>query len=144
MGCFNEEDTFIRLKGKVPEGYWFPGDDDLYYQNINAYKINTLWCEKVKSFPRFIYKPQTGFNRFVNQQSAFFYQMGIVDRRDEKLKNFKYKFGGKTEFNPDLTIKINVSAKKQILKTLDTLSINRKTVFSDYDSTAKYIVEKYR
>jgi hypothetical protein len=102
-----------------------------------------LWSQKIKYFPRFIYKPQTGFNRFVNQQSAFFYQIEDFFEQDIDF-NLTYKLGGKTEFKPDLTIKINADAKEQILETLDTLSINRKTVFSDYDSTAKYIVDKYR
>jgi hypothetical protein len=141
--------TEKNVKSKeLPEGYWFPTDDNPEYKNIYvykmyAYKISTLWSEKIKHFPKFIYKPLTGFNRFVNQQSAFFYQMNVSDDRDKRFPNLKYKFGGRTEFKPNLTIKIKAEAKKSILKTLDMLSINRKTVYSDYDSTAAYIKEKY-
>ena len=42
---------------------------------------------------------------------------------------------------PDITIEI--ANKKMILKELDTLGINLKTVFGDYDSIAKYIKNSF-
>lgn len=40
-------------------------------------------------------------------------------------------------------IEIHIKNKQNILKELDKVGINRKTLFCDYDSIAGYIKEKY-
>lgn len=82
--------------------------------------------------PPVLYQSEISFDRMKVQNGLFFYQLFS-------------KFGRKRpiitqHIMKDHTFKIN--DKLSILKQLDRIGINRKTLFLDHDNTAKYLAEK--
>jgi hypothetical protein len=70
----------------------------------------------------------------------------IVDRMSAQHSIFVYQFyqGYRScqKIEPDYTIEIDGNKKDEILYELDCLGINLKTIYGDFDSVAKYIIEK--
>ncbi|MDR0896633.1 MAG: FRG domain-containing protein [Oscillospiraceae bacterium] len=114
--------------------------DLLLYAALHCYISPRLSCETVSSIPAFIglpktiYKPLLSFGRAVAQHSQFIYQ-------------YDYDFGFVTDkpinkrVNPAHTIRISAQSKPAILRTLNTLGINRSTVYGDFDNIAQHIIE---
>lgn len=125
-----------KLCDEIPKGYTNFGDE----YHSEAYYSDSVWKEKAAFIPNLLYKPFTDFNRFVNQNSAFLFQLGITKWHNNF--NNTHPFSGATRFAPSIAIKIPASKKAAILRVLDKLAINRKTVYSDFDSIAKYIVNE--
>lgn len=87
----------------------------------------------------FTYYPPNILSRIVNQSSLFIYQLyyddSITDPYVDKVENRITQ-----AILPDFTIKIN--NKEEIIKSLDTMGINLKFIYNDYDNIAKYIKRK--
>jgi len=77
----------------------------------------------------FTYEPANITNRISNQSSVFIYQLYGLNNMRQAI-------------NPDFILKIN--NKIEILKDLDTLGINEKFIFNDYDHIASYVKLKHQ
>lgn len=88
--------------------------------------------------PNLIYRPIINFERGRNQQGLFLSQMYMT--YIEPMYEFRVLVKQEVEF---ANVELHISNKREILKDLDRIGINRKTIFCDYDSIAKYIKEKY-
>jgi len=104
------------------------------------------------------YTPPEMINRIMNQRSIFIYQLSyenyFTNENAEEFSSIIAKIKGKEydsdvikcnilclqKIIPDFTIEISDKAK--ILKELDCLGINLKSIYGDYDSIAKYIKSK--
>jgi hypothetical protein len=75
------------------------------------------------------YKPLINFDRAISQQSKFIFQW-----HEERIKN---------TIKPDIIFRIPFQYKKALIHELDSLNINRATVYQDFDNIAEYIKEKY-
>lgn len=84
----------------------------------------------------FTYSPPNVLPRIENQSSLFVYQLFyddyIADPYIDKIENRAIQ-----NILPDYTVKNN--NKEEILKSLDSLGINLKYIYKDYDNIAKYI-----
>lgn len=83
-------------------------------------------------FPYLIYKPSYKFDRMINQEGLFIYQ--CYYRIISKYRGFRLI---KQKIEPDIVIEINNQA--EILKELDSIGINKKFIYGDYDSIATYV-----
>lgn len=87
--------------------------------------------------PYFIYKTPYKYDRIKNQEAFFIYQLfyttGDSDYEEDNLM--------KQRIEPDLIIRVH--NQKKILKELDSIGINRKMIYGDYDNTAKYCNDKF-
>ena len=92
--------------------------------------------------PYFIYKPSVNFDRIKYQDGNFLYQLNFKKtKRGEGISGTKnFSSYGIQQISPFKSIKIQ--NKKRILRELDNIGINRKTLFRDHDNVANYIVEK--
>lgn len=100
-------------------------------------------CEKCDQIitPFYLsYSPPNISSRIGMQNSIFIYQFHVTHFLESK-NNYLYPEIYIQKISPDLTIQI--SNKNNILKELDTLGINLKTIYGDYDNTAKYIKNKF-
>ena len=88
--------------------------------------------------PNMIYQPIIKFERGRNQQGLFMYQgyMTYI----EPVYNFRVLAAQHLRFQ---NIEFHIKNKRNILKELDRIGINKKMLFCDYDSIAQYITEKY-
>lgn len=87
----------------------------------------------------FAYYPPNILSRVENQMSMFIYQLYYDDElADSYIDGISNRIIQK--IIPDFTIKINNTEK--ILGTLDSLGINLKFIYNDYDNIAKYIKTK--
>lgn len=119
-------------------------DIDIYIYICLQY----LFLQKAKKFnevihninflPNMIYRPIMKFERGRSQGSLFMYQgyMSYV----EPVYDYFVLATQRVHFNHTI---LKINNKNTILKSLDKLGINKKTLFCDYDSVAKYIKEKY-
>ena len=87
----------------------------------------------------FIYSPPNVLSRIENQSSLFIYQLFYDDFIADPYIN-EIKNRATQKILPDFTIKIN--NKEKILRSLDSLGINLKFIYNDYDNIAKYIKTK--
>ena len=87
--------------------------------------------------PNFKYAPILAFERGRSQQGFFYYQLYSIynDLIVDERKFIKQRIW------PDEVIVIE--NKKDILKELDFIGINNKTVYGDFDNIAQYIKNKY-
>lgn len=88
----------------------------------------------------FSYYPPNILSRVSNQSSLFIYQMYY----DDNLPDFyidKNKNRVIQTIVPDYVVKIK--NQNEMLKDLDTLGINLKFIYNDYDNIAKYITNKH-
>jgi hypothetical protein len=90
--------------------------------------------------PKTIYKPLLSFDRAVAQSSRFIYQWGY-DTRVYCSASSEVTEKIITKTIPDHTIRIAAQSKSAILHTLNTLGINRSTVYGDFDNIAQHIVK---
>ena len=90
-------------------------------------------------FPNFIYRPIMAFERGRSQNGFFFYQLYISYLNPEGDKRFLLSQKIQTT-----DIRFEISNKDKIMKSLDNIGVNRKTIFRDFDSIASYIKEKYK
>lgn len=91
----------------------------------------------IKELPNFIYSPVLNFERGRNQQGNFIYQ--VYCPNTDELYNCPVNI--KQKINHD--IEIEIEKPKEILLSLDKIGYNKKFIYSDYDSTACYIKDKY-
>lgn len=88
----------------------------------------------------FTYSPPNVLSRIENQSSLFIYQLFYDDYiADPYIDKIEHR--ATQNISPDFTIKIN--NKEEILRSLDSLGINLKFIYKDYDNIAKYIKTKY-
>lgn len=88
----------------------------------------------------FSYYPPNILSRVSNQSSLFIYQMYY----DDNLPDFYIDTNKNRVIQtivPDYVVKIE--NQNEILKDLDTLGINLKFIYNDYDNIAKYITNKH-
>lgn len=110
-----------------------------YIQSINCVgegNINKDLKSSKRNFnflPMVGYHPITKFNRKKNQQGQFLFQIAIVNNNIKFIQ----------QYNTNSVLKIPKESKQELCKELDLLSINKKTLFNDPDSTAEYIKETY-
>jgi len=110
---------------------------------VIAYEIRD---DRFPPFPKIIYKPSIIFDRLKNQQGMFIYQMStykaspLTLSSDSFYKNVFKNVIQKIDFEYEITVK----NKKQILKELDNIGINKKFIYPDADNTALYIRQKHR
>lgn len=87
----------------------------------------------------FTYSPPNILSRIENQASLFIYQLYYdYDVSDPYLEKIKHRL--KQNISPDYILRIN--NKGDILNSLDSVGINLKFIYNDYDSIAKYIKSK--
>lgn len=106
-----------------------------FFKSIRKY-TEPICC--INFLPNMIYRPIIKFERGRNQQGLFLYQ-GYTTYI-ETVYNFRVLATQRLHFQ---NIQFRIKNKNMILKELDKIGINRKTLFCDYDSIAKYITEKY-
>jgi hypothetical protein len=105
-----------------------------YMAYIMLLDLETL--EKPFELPvLYMYKPPAVVQRISVQHSVFLYQFKNSVWRDDNPQVVQ-------KVTPFFTIEVDGKKKSDILKDLDYLGINIKTVFGDYDHVAEYIVEK--
>ena len=110
----------------------------LQYRFFKQSKEITLMNFYVGFLPNMIYRPIIKFERGRNQQGLFVYQGYTM------YVEGAYGFNVLTVQDIFFTkVKFKIQNKKEILKSLDKLGINKKTLFCDYDSIASYIKDKY-
>ncbi|MBA9086589.1 hypothetical protein FHR92_003069 [Fontibacillus solani] len=92
----------------------------------------------INCIPNFIYTPILSFERARNQQGLFIYQA--------YLSYIESVYGAhiiaQQRIWPDIIIV--VENKEKILKELDFMGINQKTIYADYDNIASYIRKSYQ
>jgi len=112
------------------------------YLLLLLFYLNTIKNEQngetIKFLPICIYNPILTFERARNQHGLFIYQVFCSNNDEiyncpanveqEILHNYKFKINNRAE----------------ILKSLDLIGINKKTIFADYDNIARYIKDKYK
>ncbi|MCJ1972074.1 MULTISPECIES: FRG domain-containing protein [Pseudolactococcus] len=134
----------ITLDSKIP--FWIIFLLQKLTQNNDHYIIDE-W-ENIQNIlinipsPYFVYKPSVIFDRIKYQDGNFLYQLNFkkIKREDNIAGTTKFSSYGLQQITPFGTIKIQ--NKKRILKELDNIGINKKNLFHDHDSVAKYIIEK--
>ena len=94
---------------------------------------------RIRFLPNMIYRPVIKFERGRNQQGLFIYQG--YQSYIEPIYSFRVLTVQDVYFQD---VEFRIKNKRTILKELDKIGINRKTLFCDYDSIAKYIVDKFR
>lgn len=92
----------------------------------------------ISFLPNMVYQPVMKFERGRNQQGLFLYQAYMT--YIEPVYNFRVLTSQCMQFQ---NIEFHIKNKAEILRELDNIGINRKTLFCDYDNVAKYITEKY-
>lgn len=85
-----------------------------------------------------VYQPVIKFERGRNQQGLFLYQ-GYTTCV-EPVYNFRVLAVQHLYFQ---NITFQIKNKANLLKKLNRVGINQKTLFCNYDSIAQYITEKY-
>ena len=87
----------------------------------------------------FSYSPPNILSRIENQSSLFVYQLyydyDLIDPYIEETEHRMIQ-----NISPDYILKVN--CKEEILDALDSVGINLKFIYSDYDNIAKYIKSK--
>lgn len=101
--------------------------------SMNVYNFNSNSLKfDFPMFPYLIYKPSYKFDRIINQEGLFIYQ--CYYRIISKYRGFRLI---KQKIEPEIVIEINNQA--EILKELDSIGINKKFIYGDFDSIATYI-----
>lgn len=91
----------------------------------------------VTFLPNLYYKPLLVFERGRNQHSSFMYQAYLS--YTEQVYNYYVLMKQRIHHK----ICIRIENKDKILRDLDNIGINRKTIFSDFDNIANYICLQY-
>lgn len=93
---------------------------------------------RINFLPNFKYEPISSFQRIKHQKGLFFYQSYL------NYKEPVYEVDGYSIQRISYDIELEIRNKGEILKSLDKIGINRKTIFDDFDNIAKYIVESLK
>ena len=117
------------------EVYFYIALQFVFFKNVITFKEP---IPSIDFLPNMIYRPIMKFERGRNQQGLFLYQ-GYLDYI-EPVYNFRVLAKQQLFFK---NIEFHIKNKTRILKELDRIGINKKTVYCDYDNIAKYIVNKY-
>lgn len=88
--------------------------------------------------PYFIYQTPYKFDRIKNQEALFIYQL-FLNTTSPDTNNIHKVMIQKIE--PDVIIRIH--NQKEIMKELDSIGINRKMIYGDFDNIAKYFNDKF-
>lgn len=144
----NDKDVYEIYKQYFPDmelgGYtlrinFYTGLLRLYFQDLSTLHFYSRkeWNYEFPPIPYFIYRTPYKFDRIKSQDGVFIYQ-GFI--------NYNFPNEGQYDgmivqkINPDITLQINNQA--EILKDLDWMGINKKSLFGDFDSIAEYINAK--
>lgn len=109
--------------------------------------LNDVFCDtynnsnklyKFPLIPYFIYTTPYKFDRIRNQDAIFVYQL-FYNVSSPHMSNIHNVMVQKIE--PDLIIRVH--DQKRLLHELDSIGINRKTIYGDFDNTAKYFNDKF-
>lgn len=98
----------------------------------DSFCLNSIDC-----IPNLVYTPYLTFERGLHQDGLFVYQSYLLFI--ESVYNFQVLFQQKLTM--DYVIIVN--NKASILNDLDTIGINDKFIYGDYDHIAKYLCNKY-
>jgi len=130
-------------------------DDSIPLEILNKYSIRVfvylcltkLFFCMAKNFsepiwwinflPILAYRPIMSFDRGKHQSSLFFYQAYLM--YIEECYDFKVQMAQRIEYLDEVIV---VKNKERMLKSLDNIGINKKTLFRDFDSIACYIKSK--
>lgn len=108
-----------------------------YYFFKEAREIQQpIWS--IDFLPNLIYRPVITFERGRNQQGLFLSQAYMT--YIEPVYNFRVLAKQVVCIR---NIEFHISNKLEILRDLDRIGINKKTIFCDFDNIAAYIKEKY-
>lgn len=119
-------------------------DEELYFYlalMFVFFKKVLSYTEPIHSItflPNMVYQPIMKFERGRNQQGLFLYQGYLT--YIEPVYNFRVLAKQHLCFQ---NVELHIKNKDTILKELDKIGINKKTLFCDYDSIAQYITDKY-
>ena len=108
-----------------------------YLKTISEYRYNGCPVFWIDCIPNFIYTPMLSFERGRNQKGLFVYQAYLSF--DDSVYN--YHVLSRQCVSPNVIVVIE--NKNIILNDLDSIDINEKFIYGDYDNTAKYIKRKY-
>ncbi|OIL40884.1 hypothetical protein ATX13_09485, partial [Oenococcus oeni] len=158
---FNGYMKYLRFVGVITNydnanDKWIAGqrliDDVLIYVFFIYLGRETFNGSQVPFYPkniRFFTRTTSDWGRIQSQGGQFIVQNyrvnsnEILDSNPDikiiKTKNLRIA----SECQPDYVIRIKSKCKKSILKELDDLNVNRKSLFQDKDSIANYVKEKY-
>ena len=81
-----------------------------------------------------IHQPSIIFDRMVNQQGKFIYQLSLLNSKEKAVIQ---------KVTPNITFTIQSKDKKDILKELDAIGINEKFIYPDPDHIANYVKNKW-
>ncbi|GAB2027984.1 FRG domain-containing protein [Lactovum odontotermitis] len=115
-------------------------DDDLSreFEAIISLAFKLIGITGGEYFPQLRYlliKPTVIFDRMRNQDGSFIYQL---------TTSYGDNQGIFQPILPAATLKIPATAKREILKQLDLIGLNKKFLYSDDDSVAEYLKENYK
>lgn len=132
----DEEKFPINLLGKYPiKVLAYVCMVKLFFDKAKSYSEPIWW---INFLPNLVYRPIMSFDRGQYQNGLFFYQSYLSYIED--VYNFRVQMVQRIK-NDDKVIRIN--NKEKILRSLDNLGINKKTLFRDFDSIATYIKNKH-
>lgn len=122
---------------EVGEVDWIVLEYTLYLQVFLKQILEaTLPIYWLNCIPNFLYSPILPFERGRNQESLFLYQAFLSF--NDGVYNLPVL--AQQRIWPDIIIV--VENKNKVLKELDFIGINRKSIFCDFDNIAAYIKEK--
>lgn len=104
-----------------------------YFKHIINVGEPVFW---INFLPIFKYETTSSFERIKNQKGLFFYQCYL------RYREPVYGVNGCPIQRIAHNKEIQIQNKSKILKDLDKIGVNRKTIFDDFDNIARYIVQK--
>ena len=115
--------------------------NDEVYLFAQIYRLFPIEIFKmlIDVIPNLLYNPILSFDRAVKQSGCFFYQTYLF-----------HSFPGVNCFENHSLQRIKVYAtikiknRGEILEELDGVGINRKTIYADFDNTARYLLENFK
>lgn len=132
--AFEEVKTFP-LESCDEELYFYLSLQFVFFKKALSY---TEPIHTISFLPNMLYQPIMKFERGRNQQGLFLYQGYLT--YIEPVYNFRVLAKQHLYFQ---NVEFRIKNKTTILKELDKIGINKKTLFCDYDSIAQYITDKH-
>lgn len=106
---------------------------DIQTTEFTGENINFVFPE----MPYMLFQTPVKFDRIENQEGIFIYQ-SYFHYFDPNIQKYKAIF---QHIKPNIVIKIH--NQRQILNELDSIGINRKYIYGDYDNISRYLNEKF-
>jgi hypothetical protein len=136
------EFPFTSSYREIIEGYYLNNYESYSWSYVFILKGILMFYYDDKSIetwidfiPNFIYKPALDFERGRSQSGFFLYQLNV-----KYVENtFPMKVILRQKLYHDAILLINNPDK--VLKELDNIGINEKSIYKDFDSIARYILE---